>query len=83
MCIEEVESNVTETLSRLKEYYKRNQLPLNSAKTQTCLFHLNNRRGKRTANNWEFCLVAALQYCPNYTRIRWDTNNTIKNKSKR
>lgn len=45
--IEEIESNMTETLSRLNDYYKTNQLQPNLTKTETCLFHLNNRQASR------------------------------------
>ena len=44
----EVEEKLQSTLAQLSVYYESNNLRPNPSKTETCLFHLNNRRAKDT-----------------------------------
>ena len=47
---EQVETTLASGLNELGAYYKENQLPPNSAKTQLTAFHLNNRHADRKLN---------------------------------
>ena len=47
---EQTGSILTEALHNLGEYYERNHLRANPAKTQTCAFHLKNREASRKLN---------------------------------
>ena len=46
----QTETILTEALPNMDEYYKRNHLRANPHKTQTCAFHLKNRKAGRKLN---------------------------------
>lgn len=76
--IEEIERKLTESLSRLSEYYKANQLRPNPGKTQTCIFHLDNRQANRELQvEWNSIM---LQHCPNpvYLGVTLDRTLSFK-----
>ena len=47
---EQTDIILTEALQNLGEYYERNHLRVNPDKTQTCAFHLKNRKVSRKLN---------------------------------
>lgn len=75
---EEVEQCLSEALRELDLYYRNNQLKPNPIKTQTCAFHLRNKRaGRRLRVEWKGVL---LQHCPNpkYLGVTLDRALTYK-----
>nr|CAH7725182.1 unnamed protein product [Callosobruchus chinensis]CAH7732496.1 unnamed protein product [Callosobruchus chinensis] len=73
--IEEIERNLTESLIRLNKYYRSNQLRPNPTKTQTCLFHLNNRQANRELYlEWN---SVRLNHCQNPTYLGVTLDRTL------
>ena len=47
---ENTKSTLSVELDNMGEYYARNHLPTNPEKTQTCVFHIGNRKANRKLN---------------------------------
>lgn len=76
--IEEIERKLTESLTNMSEYYRSNQLRPNPGKTQTCLFHLDNRQANRELQiEWN---LIKLQHSSNpvYLGVTLDRTLTYK-----
>ena len=47
---EKTESTLSAALDSIGDYYEKNHLRANTDKTQTCVFHLRNRKANRQLN---------------------------------
>ena len=77
-----LETTLSDALSGLSTYYKRNYLKANPSKTQTCAFHLNNREaGRKLRITWEGTALDHVEnpvYLESHLTERCPTNATLR-----